>query len=167
MNLLFREWAIELNTKALRLSSGDQVLPVIVRMSEYTKKKEDEIDWYSDPFYTHKEGYKMQLNVLPNGYDKGKETYLSVYLYLLKGPYDYKLRWPLEKTFKVTLLNQSNDTEHHSITRSVDGGKQIISSNDKEVWHKSQFINISTLRHSQYLKNDSLFFEIEVSRAKY
>ena len=162
MNLLFGKRTIELSTKALLLSSGDQVLPVIVHMSEYTKKKEDDIDWYSDPFYTHEEGYKMQLNVLPNGYDKGKDTHLSVYLYLLKGPYDYKLHWPLEKKFKVTLLNQSSDGEHHSVTRSVDGGKRLIGLNDKDVWHKPQFINTSTLRHSQYLKNDSLFFEVSI-----
>ena len=163
MNLLFGERTIELSTKALLLSSGDQVLPVIVRMSEYTKKKEDDEDWYSDPFYTHEEGYKMQLNVLPGGYDKGKETYLSVYLYLLKGPHDDKLRWPLEKKFKVTLLNQSSDTEHHSVTRSVDGGKRIICSSDsKDVWHKSQFIKTLTLQHSQYLKSDSLFFKVSM-----
>ena len=163
MNLLFGEWTIELSTKALQLSSGDQVLPVVVHMSEYTKKKEDNVDWYSDSFYTHKKGYKMQLNVVPNGYSEAKGTHLSVYLFLMEGPYDDKLRWPLDKTFKVTLLNQSSDTEHHSVTRSVNGGKRIISSDAKDVWQKVHFIKTFTL-HSQYLKNDSLFFEVSKYR---
>ena len=85
MKLLFGEWTIRLNTRAAQLSSGDQVLPVIVQMSEYTKKKAEDDDWYSDPFYTHNEGYKIQLNVMPNGYDSAQGTHLSVYLYLMHG----------------------------------------------------------------------------------
>lgn len=52
---------------AVRLSSGDKVVPVTVRMSEYTKKK-SEVSWYSDPFYAHHKGYKMCLCVDPDGY---------------------------------------------------------------------------------------------------
>ena len=159
MKLLLGKWLIQLNAKALRLSSGDQVLPVIVRMSEYTKKKEDNVDWYSNPFYTHKEGYKIQLNVVPNGYDIAKGTHLSVYLYLMKGPYDDKLRWPLEETFKVTLLNQSSDTSHHSVIRSVDDGNRVIDLDATDVWRQPRFFTI-LLHHSQYLQNDSLFFEV-------
>jgi len=59
MKALFGEWTAELNTKALQLPSDDRVLPVVVQMSEYTNNKKTNADWYSDPFYTHKEGYKM------------------------------------------------------------------------------------------------------------
>lgn len=56
------------NTKASKLLSGDQDVPVIVKMSDYSKKKRDKVEWYSDTFYTHYKGYKMCLHVYPDGY---------------------------------------------------------------------------------------------------
>jgi len=131
-------------------------------MSEYTKKMN--ADWYSDPFYTDKEGYKMQLNVVPGGYDTAKGVYLSVYLYLMEGPHDDKLLWPLTGKFAVTLLNQVSDTGHHSVINSVEDANRIVSSlvdfNAEDVWDQPRFIKTHTLLNSQYLKNDSLFFEV-------
>jgi hypothetical protein len=39
-------------------------------------------EWFSPHFYTHPNGYKMSLNVYPNGGGSGKKTHLSMYLYL-------------------------------------------------------------------------------------
>ena len=159
MNVLFGEWTIRLNTRAIQLSSGDQVLPVIVQMSEYAKKKENKVDWYSYPFYTHDEGYKIQLNVVPSGHDNAKGTHLSVYLYLMEGPCDDKLCWPLKGKFKVTLLNQTSDTDHHVVTHYITGANRIGFIIEK-MWYHPRFIRTSTLLSSNYLKNDSLFFEV-------
>ena len=163
MNLFFGEWTMRLNTKAIQLSSGDQVLPVIVRMSEYAKKKENNVDWYSGPFYTHWKGYKIQLNVVPNGYDTVKGTQLSVYLYVMEGPYDNTLLWPLKGKFKVTLLNQAKDTNHHSVTHQINGVNRVhfwTDSSSKMMWYHPRFIKTTTLLSSEYLKSDSLFFEV-------
>ena len=166
MKVLFGEvqWTIRLNTRAIQLSSGDQVLPVIVGMSEYAKKKENNVDWYSYPFYTCDKGYKMKLNVVPDGCNNGKGTHLSVYLYLMEGPYDDMLSWPLKGKFKVTLLNQVGDINHHSVCRNSNGLNQIIrfSNNTKEIWSHPRFIKTATLLDCDYdyLKNDSLFFEV-------
>ena len=187
MKVLFGEWTIRLNTKAIQLSSGNQVLPVIVRMSEYTKKKMRKVDWYSDPFYTHEQGYKIKLNVLPDGSNNGKGTHLSVYLYLMAGPYDDMLCWPLKGKYKVTLLNQVSNSNHHSVSHYISGAYQIIRWRDdtdsnsddmctdsddddmytdsddddtEEIWYHTRFIKTATLLDSDYLKNDSLFFEV-------
>ena len=86
------------------------VCPVTFKVSGYKKKKEDDILWYSDPFYTHNEGYKMDLCVDAAGYDDGEGTHLSVYLYLKQGPYDDELTWPLSGIFEVKLLNQISNS---------------------------------------------------------
>ena len=158
MKSLFGEWTMQLNTRAVQLSSGDQVLPVIVRMSEYTKKKENDVEWYSDPFYTHKEGYKIQLNVVPNSHDASRDSHLSVYLYLMEGPYDDKLRWPLKGKFKVTLLNQISDSKHHSVCHNISASK--VTCYATMMWFHPRFIKTTALLSSEYLKNDSLFFEV-------
>jgi len=128
--LLFGEWAMQLNIRALQLSTGNQVLPVIVRMPEYSKMK----DWYSDPFYTQEKGYKIQLKVVFDYY-RGSFNYLSIYLCLMKGPYDDELPWPLKGMFQVKALNQINDNSHHAVTRSVDNVNMLISNDiaSKEV----------------------------------
>ena len=160
MKLLFGERTMQLNTRAAQLSSGDQVLPVIVRMSEYTQKKENNVDWHSDPFYTHKEGYKLQLNVVSNGHDTAKGTHLSVCLYLLRGPHDYLLPWPLKGKFRVTLLNQISDANHPIVGQNISVDQVTWLDNSKMMWYHPRFIKTVTLLNSDYLKNDSLFFEV-------
>ena len=163
MKVLFGEWTMQLNTRAIQLSSGNQVLPVIVRMSGYASKKKNEVYWYSDPFYTEEEGYKIILKTFPDGFSNGKGTHLSVYLYLMEGPYDDMLCWPLKGNFKVTLLNQVNNINHHSVSRNTSGPNRIVSNSGKtkEIWSHPRFINTAALYMlNSYLRNDSLFFEV-------
>ena len=169
MKILFGEWTMLLNTRAVQLSSGDQVLPVVVRMSEYTKKKENNDDWYSDPFYTHEEGCRIQLKVVPGGQNNAKDTHLSVYLNLMLSTADdniSKLPQFLNGKIKVTLLNQIGDIGHHSVAHNINsaGCSNVIDWDGtyllKQIWCYPRFIKTTTLLSSEYLKNDSLFFEV-------
>ena len=166
MELLFGEWAMQLNIRTFQSSTGDQILPVIMRVPGYTKST-----WssYSDPFYTEEKGYKLQLKVSSN-YDR----YLSVCLCLMKGPYDDELSWPMNGRFQVKLLNQISDDSHHSRTGSVYNANMIVtdapsflkaySGNVKEVWQEAQFIKMIP---SRFLKYDSLIFEISKEEKSY
>ena len=111
--ILVFTWNDELISQSSMLSSGDQFVPVIVKMSEYTKKKREKIQWYSDPFYSHRKGYRMCLCVdVANSWPYSGSN-LSVWLYLLKGSYDDQLEWPLKGHCEVKLLNQISNSEHH------------------------------------------------------
>ena len=161
---LHSKWTIQLVGDAATLSSA---VPVIVKMSEYTKKKSDEFSWYSDSFYTHYKGYKMCLCVEAGGISYAKGTHLSVGLVLLKGPYDDQLRWPLKGRCEVKLLNQISNNEHHlGNGQYYYGGSHnqvIIGSHD--MWCSYHFINNQELHKitttCQYLKDDSIFFQVE------
>ena len=109
--------SIDLNNQAAKLLSGNEVLPVVVKMSKFTKKKREGIRWYSEPFFTEQNGYKMQLKILPNV--DAVHSHLSVFLYIMKGPYDKQLKWPMKGEYKVELLNQNSDSMHHSVTCTV------------------------------------------------
>jgi len=97
---------------------SDQVSPAILRMSDFAKKIESKEEWFSNSFFAFKEGYQMCLRVFATGTGKGEGTHVSVYLHLMKGPHDDKLKqsrhWPLRGTFTIELLNQLNDSDHHS-----------------------------------------------------
>ena len=54
------------------------VCPVAFKMTEYSDKKENELLWYSDAFYSHNNGYRMCLEVDAVGCGDGGDTHLSV-----------------------------------------------------------------------------------------
>ena len=170
-------WYNTVKYQASKLSSGDQVVPVIVKMSEYTKKKSGGVQWYSDSFYTHHKGYKMCLYVYATGYISG---YMSVQLYLMKGPYDDRLRWPLKGHCEVKLLNQSSNSEHHLGNGKYQniGHKRIASGPVVTIgercnfymWYSNQFIPYEHLHKitptRQYLKDDSIFLQVDYKLEK-
>jgi len=164
------KWAKNLISESTKLSSGREVIPVIVKMSEYSKKYRDDVDWFSDPFYTHPNGYKLCLNVNAAGKNLAAySTYLSVALYLMKGPYDSDLRWPLSEDCKVTLLNQISNNEHysHSMSSDYSGQYRVTSGERSHIYFTSNLKYISntdlyksTSRY-QYLRNDAVYFYID------
>ena len=147
------------------------VCPVTIKMTKYKDKKENKIDWYSDPFYTHNQGYKMYFCVYPSGDGNGEGTDLSVYLYLMKGPHDDELTWPLRGKFEIKMLNQISDSEHHSVTVTYDDrasnngvAGRITVGNQSKGWGWAQYISNEDLNKitptRQYLKDDCLFFQV-------
>jgi len=99
-------WYNTIKTTAVLFSSGNQIVtPVIIKMSEYADEEQTMNDWFSASFYSHHKGYKLCLNVQAAGFGKGNTTHTSVWVYLMRGPYDDQLAWPLRGHF-VTLVNQ-------------------------------------------------------------
>ena len=163
-------WSGKLVALAMMSTSDDQECPIIVKTTEFKNKKRFNIEWYSDPFYTHNKGHKMCLRVDAAGYDKGEGTHLSVYLYLMKGPHDNELTWPLRGKFEMKLLNQISDSEHYIVTvtyddRASDAADRVTVGNTSENgWGYQQYISNKDLHKitptSQYLKDDCLFFQV-------
>ena len=146
---------------------GNQTCPVTIKMSEYNMMKEDEIQWYSDPFYTHNKGYKMRLRVDAAGCCKGESTHLSLFLCLMKGPHDDELAWPLKEKFEIKLLNQISDSEHycmilHYYDEENEGCR--VTEDNNQGWGHRQYITNKLLNKitpiRQYLKDDCLFFQV-------
>ena len=170
-------WSTKLAAMAIMSTSGDQVCPVILKMSNYNSMKRTEVTWYSDSFYTHDKGYKMCMKIYPAGHDIGKGTHLSCYLILMRGPHDDNLSWPLRDKFEIKLLNQISDYHHHSDTvdygNTLEGYRGRVTEGDRaRGCGNSQFISnedlykITLIRQylssstRQYLKDDCLFFQI-------
>ena len=165
-------YPLQLDARGTKVNT---VCPATIKMTKYEDLNEYKKRWYSDPFYTHNKGYKMCLRVSATadyGNSTCKGTHLSVFLYLMKGPHDDELTWPLlGKKFEIKLLNQISDSEHHSRTLTYDNTIQAIYANrvtehDKSKlgrgWHEyisNEDLNKIT-QTRQYLKDDCLFFRI-------
>ena len=165
------KWPIILDVKASMLQSDNQMYPVTIKMSEYNSKYEDEVERYSDPFYTHNKGCKMYLKVYAAGNGDGKGTHLSMYLYLMKGPHDDELTWPLRVKFEIKLLNQISDSQHYSGIVTYDDNtpndytSRVTKGNKSDNgWGWAQYISNEDLLKitptCQYLKDDCLFFQV-------
>ena len=96
---------------------------MIVEMLGLAAVKKNKERWFSESFFTHNKGYKMCLCVdtgnLEDNNDSSNDdsrssSHLSVSFFLMKGPHDDGLTWPLRGNFEIKLLNQVSDTTHHS-----------------------------------------------------
>ena len=159
-------WYDKLVAMVMMSRSGGQECPVILKMPQFNKCKKNNVEWYSDSFYTHNMGYKMCLCVDACGHGDGEGTHLSVYLYLMKGSHDDELTWPLRGKFEIKLLNQISDSEHHlKIVTYVDDMKSSayrVTKGERNVkgWGSPQFL-CNKLVHKatptrQYVKDDCL-----------
>ena len=160
----------------MTFKSADQRCPAFLKMPEFNEKKRNKVEWYSDPFYTHNNGYRMSLCVFAAGYGDGGGTHLSVSLYLMKGPHDSELTWPLRGKFKVKLLNQFSDSEHHSKILTYDdktpddNAGRVLMGEKADGWGFYRFISNEDLHKTtkfrrtnttcQYLKDDCIFFKV-------
>ena len=145
----------------MKLQMKSLVPPEDIIMDDFDQHKKKADIWYSPPFYTHLEGYKMCLKVYANGYDKGKGTHVSVFVFLMRGEYDDLLKWPFRGD--VTIQLKKTDPPHY---------KEILHLNDntpnkcvcKPTRERNlgrgygQYISHANLYAGGYLKDDKLVF---------
>ena len=143
-------------------------MPANLTMTNFEQHKKNNDHWVSEPFLTHTQGYKMCLRVTANGQGSGKDTHITVGIYLMKGEFDEQLGWPFRGDITIQLLNQQGSNEHY--TRTVyraKGDRDKTKTGEKFIsaWGISQFKPHSEL-HPKYLKNDCLKFQIYTIIAK-
>ena len=82
-------------------------------LTEFTKRKQFNNQYYSQSFYSHPNGYKLCLRVFANGYGDGRGTHISILATLMKGDYDNNLQWPFESDIVIELLNWKENSQHY------------------------------------------------------
>ena len=140
-------------------------------MMNFSTHKKSNKTWYSPPFYTSTDGYKLQMEVCANGNGKGKGTHVSLFVCLMKGEHDQYLQWPFKGEISIQMLNWREDNQHK---------EEIISFNDRADikyrskviegerglgWGYHQFISIADLEYDPkkncaYLQEDTLCIKI-------
>ena len=156
------ETILAVQHKIKRLLKQQEQLPGTFAMLGYQKRKETKARFSSPSFYTSPNGYHVQVKVDASGQSKGEDTHVSIFVHILEGKYDSRLKWPFVGQVTVTLLNQLENDNHH--TKNV-----VFVSRDNKVagnsWGKATFISHHKLAHdpvknTQYLKDDTLYFRV-------
>ena len=148
-----------------------QVAPITVKITKFSYWLESMSEWHSSSFFAFEGGYQMCLQVYPAGNGIGEGTHVSVFLALMKGSHDDKLEqsghWPLRGTFTIELLNQLNDSDHH--THMVQFHHHLCEECTNRVLDeiiaqsglgRQQFISHHTLYNNGYMESDSLIFRV-------
>ena len=145
-------------------------IPVYRTIQQFRKKKENEAELFTDPFFTAQGGYKITLRVDPNGYGSGKGTHISAYICLMKGENDYHLPFPFSGILTIKLLNWKQDTGH--VVKSVAFDEKIplefrqrVTTGQRAIGRGySGFLSHTKLMEEssdhQYLYEDKLCFQI-------
>ena len=94
-----------------------KMIPVYRTIEQFRMNKENEVELYTDPFYTAQGGYKMTLRVDPNGNGSKKGKHISAYIHLMKGDNDHNLPFPFSGIFTIKILNWKQNTGH--VVKSV------------------------------------------------
>ena len=144
--------------------------PVSFTVNEFNRRKKQSVEWYSPPFYSHAQGYRLQLRVDCGGVLEGKGSHVSVYLYLTKGDQDKNLRWPFLGLVTVQLLDQHGDAHLERVIEFTKGLGSDVAGCVKESGRAKrghgycQFIPLIDLTSSDqmYLKNNCLKFKVTV-----
>ena len=143
-------------------------------MTDYSKHKKEKQIWWSLPFYSGPGGYKFCIVVDEAYRDKltveATDTYISMFLYLMKGENDDRLQWPFQGTVTILLLNHNSDQYAHRRKVKFSGTEisaQRVTSKDqysKNGWGSRNYISHNKVESitstRQYLKNDTLTFVV-------
>ena len=159
--------AIEEDIAAMKKKSDTNILrrgEITFKLSAYQEKKDNNIITHFSTFYSSRNGYHMQMEVVANGDKDGKDTHVSVYIQMLEGKYDAELNWPFVGKITIELLNQQFDYNHHEETGNLTKEKMMVVGKRRGY---SKFIPHSELAgdrlgYTQYLKNDTLYFRVSV-----
>ena len=93
-------------------------------MTDFEKYKRDNDDWCSPQFYTHPNGYKIYLEVTPNGFGSGEGTHLSICARLMQGEFDDLLKLSFRGDVTIELVNQ--ETTHFDEQTRASATNRVI-----------------------------------------
>ena len=142
-------------------------------LNEFSKRKKFNNVYYTTPFYTHPQGYKLEVVVYANGYggSPGAGSHVSVFANLVKGEHDDDLQWPLSMEVAVQLLNYKRDSRHIECTIHF---QQIAQCDNRAAGVLGprrgypQFVSHADLACNpfedvEYLQDDCLRFSVDVT----
>ena len=142
------------------------------KINNYNQRKRDAENGnitalHSSPCFTSRYGYKYCLRLYLNGDGLGRNEYLSLFLVVMKSEYDNVLQWPFQKKVKFTMINQVDRNRDVSERMHPDKNSSSFQKPVKDMNIASgcpQFMKIDRLSPDGFLKDDSLFIEVNITQ---
>ena len=87
-------------------------LPFYFTLYNFDHCMKNKLKCFSEPFYSHCNGYKLCIGVDVAGMGEGEGTHVSLNVHILRGEFDDKLQWPFRGTVRLLVLNERRDCNH-------------------------------------------------------
>lgn len=123
---------------------------------------------YSTPFYTGRHGYKMCARIYLNGDGLGKNTHMSFFFVVMRGPIDELLPWPFKQKVTLTLINQLGKKHVTDSFRPDPNSSSFQRPGRREMNIASgcpMFIRLEHLLEGGFVKDDCIYLRVMVDTA--
>lgn len=146
-------------------TSNAHWLPITMSMPYFDSLKSAKKSWYSPTIYTHFGGYAFCIVVRPSGgREIGYGTHICIYFKPKPGDYDDALRWPVNVSVTLELLNQNANEGHLTTILESTLYKKSQIANPHSVSSAHKLISLEELyqnrQNTLYLKDDCIQFRI-------
>ncbi|KAL9954633.1 hypothetical protein ACROYT_G042197 [Oculina patagonica] len=163
----------QLKEKAERLDNPPFVwkIPNFKTVYEKAVTGEQEVT-FSEPFHLFRCGYRLKIKMRPNGgasnpqlNKKFKGKYMSLYIIVVPGDYDWMLPWPISEEICATLIDQ-NPLQHlrENISKVINFGSgpvlRPLKDDDVSGVGIGTFVEQNVLPTRSYLYNDTVFIMV-------
>ena len=141
------------------------IAPCVLMLDKFDQIKRSENGaWNSPEFYSHPNGYKMQMTVFI-------DDSISLVIEMIEGKYDKYLSWPMRGSIIVELLNVVEDSTHWiKQFPNVVGNRvgRVIRTTSPVVvecaWFTScKYLKFFPKKNSQYLEDNKLRFRVSIT----
>ena len=161
---------LKLESFARAIEPQVAVAPIEFTLSDFEQQKNHNSVWISPAFYTHHQGYRICLQVHPNGNIDGQGTHVSIYTCLMRGPFDGGLKWPFQGDVTIQIVDQAGEKNHEDAihynhnthdscaNRVTEGERSFGWGYNKFLSHT--FLGYNTATNTQYLRANSLRIRI-------
>ncbi|XP_060585113.1 TNF receptor-associated factor 3-like isoform X2 [Ruditapes philippinarum] len=162
---------LDLRFQILETASYDGTL--MWKLRDYARRKQDAVQGrtlslYSQPFYTHRYGYKMCARVYLNGDGMGKGSHMSLFFVVMRGEYDNLLPWPFQQKVTMTLLDQETGQCNLSDSFRPDPTSSSFRKPTTDMNIASGcplFVSHAVLETAKYVKEDTIMIKFQVDLA--
>ena len=120
---------------------------------------------YSAPFYTSRHGFKMCAKIYLNGDGLGKNTHMSFFFVVMRGPVDELLPWTFKQKVISTLINQMGKKHVTDSFRPNPNSSSFQRPGRREMniaLGCPMFIRLEHLLEGGFVKNDCIYLHVMV-----
>jgi regulator of replication initiation timing len=119
----------------------------------------------SSPFYLTHCGYRAQIEAYLNGNGTGRDSCMSVFLRIIKGDYDQRMKWPVNLHLVVILVNQADSScdSLKAMGNQFQYNRPCGSSEaESDCWGLIEFVSHDVTRQRQYIKDGKIVLKCRV-----
>ena len=123
--------------------------------------------FFSSALYTDSFEYKLGIRIYLNGVGDGSGRYVAIFIHMMRGKYDFDVRWPFNRRVTLSIMDQSGAKRHISQSMQAKPNLSAFQKPTEAICRTGcgfvKFASIDEVFSPPYVKDDKIFLKIEFS----